>query len=142
MRPRVNHIAIVSYSHGQAAATAFARLAYSYGLRIDLWLACDPVYRPTWAPRNLLGQLLSFRALIGDPKIRVPQSIRRVVLTQQVLTKPSGHTLIADNPSITKISKPIILPYSHTAIDSAPEWFEIVFGELKYWIKPPQAEPV
>ena len=140
MRQNIRHVAIVSYSHGQAAATAFARLAYDYGLKVDLWLACDPVYRPTWAPRNLIGQLLSFRAIIGNPKIRVPHGVRRVASVQQTLTKPCGHQLFSNHPN-TYIQKPLTLPYGHTGIDSAPEWFALVKSELRQWCQPLRDEP-
>lgn len=141
-RQGIRHVALVSYSHGQAAACAFARMAYDYGVHVDLWLACDPVYRPTWLPRWNWLQPLSFRALMKRGRIVVPDSVRRVVWAKQEISLPRGHDLVAEVPKWTHIEPPLILNYSHTAIDEAPEWFALVRRELRDWCNPPKANLV
>jgi hypothetical protein len=140
-RRRIKHVAALSFSHGQAAITAMGRIARQYGFLIDVWCACDPIYRPTWAPRNLLGQLLSVRAVVGNPKIWVPDTIRRVTYVRQKINKPAGHKLEARNPYLTYVEKPQTLPYSHYAIAHSDEWREMVMRELTHWLHPPKAEP-
>jgi hypothetical protein len=140
-RQGIRHAAMVSYSHGQAAACDFARCCYKLGVSVDLWLACDPVYRPAWLPRKNILQPFAFRALFKLAKISVPRNVRRVVSVRQEITRPQGHDLRANSP-LTYVQKPLVLPYSHTCIDNAPEWFELVVAELTHWIHPPKAEPV
>jgi hypothetical protein len=140
-RQGLRHAAMVSYSHGQAAACDFARHCYGLGISIDLWAACDPVYRPAWLPRKNLFQPLAFRALARWARILVPANVRRVVWVRQEISRPQGHELKATGPQ-TYIQKPLVLPYAHTAIDQAPEWFHLVKSELNHWIHPPKAEPV
>lgn len=137
-RQGIRSVALVSYSHGQAAATAFARYAYQRGIDCPLWLACDPVYRPTWLPRWNILQPLAFRALCKRGTITVPENIRRVSWVRQSVSMPRGHDLIPASPA-TSVQHPRILPYSHVAIDAAPEWFEMVEHELRAWIYPPKA---
>lgn len=133
-RQGIKHIAIVSYSHGQAAATAFARIAYDYGMTVHLWLACDPVYRPTWLPRWNWLQPFAFRAMLAKGRIKVPRAVKRVVWVRQTISRPCGHDLVADSPYV--VQEPLTLPYSHTAIDHAPEWYALVRRELDAWINP------
>lgn len=133
-RQGINQIAIVSYSHGQAAACDLARIAPEYGLRIGLWLACDPVYRPTWLPRTNFLQPLAFRAMTRSATIKVPAGVRKVVWCRQHLSLPCGHTLIAESPN-TVISPAQVLKYTHTTIDHASEWHETVKTELGTWAK-------
>jgi hypothetical protein len=140
-RQGIRHAAMVSYSHGQAAACDFARHCYELGISIDLWLACDPVYRPAWLPRKNLFQPLAFRALGRYAKIKVPPSVRRVAWVRQTMSRPHGHDLKATGP-LSYIQQALVLPYSHTAIDHAPEWFHMVEAELSHWTKPPKANPL
>ena len=135
-RQGVDDASIVSYSHGQAAATAFAKEAYKIGVNVSLWLACDPVYRPTWVWRNWLGQFLSFRALLKRGKIKVPSNVMRVSWVRQELNLPCGHTLVATSRD-TNVQHPLVLPYVHTEIDRAGRWFDLVHHELEAWIHPP-----
>lgn len=140
-RQGIRQIALVSYSHGQAAATAAARAAYEHNIEVPLWLACDPVYRPTWAPRNWLGQLLSFRALAKTGKIRVPNGVNRVVYVRQKNDRPMGHELVATNRN-TFVKPAIVLDETHRTIDSAKAWHDLVEQELKDWLFPPAALPI
>jgi hypothetical protein len=140
-RRGIKRVAIISYSHGQAAATAFARLAYAHNISVDLWLACDPVHRPTWLPRWDIFQPLAFRAMLKNIRIKVPKGVRRVVYARQEVDRPCGHTLVPSTP-LTYVQKPIVLPYGHTTIDESPEWHAMVQSELQHWIKPPKADPV
>jgi hypothetical protein len=140
-RQGIRHAAMVSYSHGQAAACDFAHCCYKLGVSVDLWLACDPVYRPSWLPRKNIFQPLAFRALGKRAKISVPRNVRRVVSVRQEITRPQGHDLKVSGHN-TYIQKPLVLPYGHTTIDHSPEWFNLVQSELSHWTKPPKAEPV
>jgi len=141
IRQGIRNVALVSYSHGQAAAMAFARIAYQAGISCDLWLCCDPVYRPTWAPRKTWAQVFAIRAMIGNPTIKIPPSVRRVVGVRQEINRPQACKLRAIDPHRTRLQKLDVLPYSHTAIDEAMPWYDLVHGELKHWMHPPKAEP-
>jgi hypothetical protein len=142
-RQDIRHVAIVSYSHGQSAAVDFAKICYDLGIRIDLWLACDPVYRPPWLPRWNWLQPFAFRAMgpHTSAPIAVPENVRRVCGVRQESNRPQGHKLRAVGAN-TRINKFPVLPYAHTSIDSAHEWHQMVAEELRHWIKPPHAEPV
>jgi hypothetical protein len=139
-RQGIRNVAIVSYSHGQSTAVDFSKAAYSLGITVDLWLACDPVYRPAWLPRWNWMQPLAFRALTKTARIKVPHNIRRVTGVRQDISWPAGHDLTPTSPA-TYVEDLIKLPYSHTTIDHAPEWFSLVKTELASWITPPIASP-
>ena len=138
-RQGVRNVALVSYSHGQAAALDFAKVAYKLGICVDLWLACDPVFRPSWLPRWNWTQPLAFRALTKSAKIKVPHNIRRVTGVRQNISWPFGHDLKPASPATT-VEDLVSLPYSHTAIDQSPEWFRLVKNELEGWANPPKAK--
>jgi len=131
-RQRIERVAMVSYSHGQAAACDFAEKCYALGIDVDLWLACDPVYRPSWLPRINAAQPLAFRAISRFAKIKVPRSVKRVASVRQRVNRPHGHDLIATSPD-TVIAPPIDLRFTHTEIDHAGEWFALVKEELTIW---------
>lgn len=139
VRQGVRNVALVSYSHGQAAATAFARHAYTLGISTDLWLACDPVYRPTFLPRWNILQPLAFRAMLPNGKITVPRSIRRAAWVRQEVDFPRGHDLVAEDKSSTHVAEPIVIPLRHTLIDHAPRWIDLLREELTCWAHPPKA---
>jgi hypothetical protein len=126
----ITEIAIVSYSHGQAAAMDLARLAPRYGVTISCWLACDPIYRPAWLPRSTWAQVFSFRAVLGSPKIEVPPAVREVWSVRQTVQKPCGHELVAADPSATKIHPAIVVNYGHTRIDESPAFWHLVRTRL------------
>jgi len=140
-RQGIRNVALVSYSHGQAAAVDFAKAAYELGITIDLWLACDPVYRPSWLPRWNWTQPFAFRALTKSVRIKVPHNIRRVTGVRQDISWPAGHDLKPQSPQ-TSVEDLLKLPYCHTTIDQAPEWFALVRSELQAWANPPKATPV
>jgi hypothetical protein len=131
----ISEVAIICYSHGQAAAMEFARKAVNYGVTVKLLLACDPVYRPSWLPRALWSQALSFRAIIGNPVIKVPPTVRHVYSVVQSISKPSGHEFVADVPGETIIHIPIRIFLPHTRIDESPVWWKMVKDHLTEFVK-------
>jgi hypothetical protein len=141
-RQGVERVAMVSYSHGQAAATAFARYAYEIGIDVDLWLACDPVYRPTWLPRATWAQPLAFRALLKTGKIKIPQWIMRTVYVRQEKDKPCGHELVPTAGHQRVELYGIYQTYGHCEIDESPEFWHMASDELKGWVNPPKAIPI
>jgi hypothetical protein len=138
-RQGIRNAAVISYSHGQAAACDFAKIAYNLGISVDLWLACDPVYRPSWLPRLNLLQPFALRALLPHATIKVPANIRRVAGVCQNISTPAGHELKAKGETIIAPLKTI--PFIHTQIDSAGAWWDMVEDELRGWAKPPKATP-
>jgi len=140
-RQGVQRVAMLSYSHGQAAATAFARYAYEIGLAVDLWVACDPVYRPTWLPRWTVSQVFAFRALLKKGKIKVPSSIRRTVYIRQEKDRPRGHALAPTHPDQFVICKGILHTLGHQQIDESSAFWDLVQDELEAWTNPPKAIP-
>jgi hypothetical protein len=122
----ISEVAVICYSHGQAAAMAFAREAPQYGVTVELLLACDPVYRPTWAPRETWAQVFAIRAMLGKPKIKVPSSVREVHYVYQTLDSPNGDTMVAENTECTKVATPIKISLPHTRIDESPTWWSLV----------------
>jgi len=140
-RQGIRNVAMVSYSHGQAAATDFANACYTHGISVDLWLACDPVYRPTWLPRLNWLQPAAIRALCQSAIIKVPHNVVRVVSVRQELSIPKGH-LLRSTSSNTRIEQSKVLRYTHTTIDQSPEWFTLVARELGHWVSPRKAKEV
>jgi hypothetical protein len=140
-RQGIRNVAMVSYSHGQAAATDFANACYTHGISVDLWLACDPVYRPTWLPRVNWLQPAAIRALCQSAIIKVPHNVMRVVSVRQELSIPKGH-LLRSTSSNTRIEQSKVLRYTHTTIDQSPEWFTLVARELAHWVSPRKAKPI
>jgi len=138
-RQGVRRVAMLSYSHGQAAATSFARYAYEIGLNVDLWIACDPVYRPTWLPRWTVSQWLAWKALLKKGKIKVPRNIARTVYIRQEKDKPRGHTLVPTSSSQYVECKGILHSVGHTEIDESPEYWAMVDEELEAWTNPKKA---
>ena len=136
------HLALISYSHGQAASQAAAREAARLDMPVLLWLACDPVFRATWLPRSNWAQPLSFRALRRKGTIVIPPNISRVVYCRQTLNRPNGHDLVPAPDSHTIAARPHVLPYRHNEIDGSPEWFAIVRRELEFLTRPLRAAPV
>lgn len=140
-RQGVKEIACVSYSHGQAAIVDFAKEVakindeWGSGITIPLWLACDPVLRADWLPRRKWLQIFSIRSMFQRGSIKVPRIIERVAWVRQNLTRPNGHELKRTS-SQQEILKPLQLSYSHTRIDSAPEWYELMDHELEQFAKP------
>jgi hypothetical protein len=132
---QIFNVAIICYSHGQAAAMDFARLAPKYGVTVQLLLACDPVYRPAWLPRWTIAQFFSWRAVIGHPKIKVPPTIKEVHYVYQDIDTPNGDPLIAEDPNETTIYTPVKIKLPHTRIDESPVWWGIVKAQLEQFVK-------
>jgi len=130
----IPEVAVICYSHGQAAACDFARLAPKYGVTVRLLLACDPVYRPVWLPRETWAQIFAFRAMLGSPKIRVPASVTEVHYVYQNLDSPNGDPMIAENSDETKIAAPVRIALPHTRIDESPIWWGIVKMQLNAFV--------
>jgi len=141
-RQHVTSVAVLSYSHGQAAATAFARYGYEIGLDIDLWIACDPVYRPTWLPRWNALQPVAFRAMLKRGKIKVPKGINRAVYIRQEKDRPCGHDLVPTSSTQTVELAGVYHSYGHSQIDESPEFWNLVKEELTAWANPPKAIPI
>jgi hypothetical protein len=125
----IAEVAIISYSHGQSPAMEFGRLSPRYGMT-SIWLACDPIYRPTWLPRSTWAQIFAFRAVIGNPVIKVPASVKEVWSVRQTVQKPCGHELVAADPAATKIHPAIVVNYGHTRIDESPAFWHLVRTRL------------
>jgi hypothetical protein len=131
----ISEVAIVAYSHGQAAAMAFARLAPKYGVTVRKLLGCDLVFRPTWLPRWTIAQIFSWRAVIGHPKIKVPPAIKEVHYVYQDIDTPNGDPLIAEDPNETIVHTPVKIKLPHTRIDESPVWWGIVKAQLEQFVK-------
>jgi pimeloyl-ACP methyl ester carboxylesterase len=141
VRQAIHEVALVGYSWGAGfACMKFAELAPEWGIKVPLAVLCDPVYRPLWMPRWLPANPLNIGSVMRSKKIEVPISVRRVVWVRQNISLPAGHALVPENGRLQHIADPLILPYSHTGIDEAPEWFDLVRRELRDWTSPPKAE--
>lgn len=130
----ISEVAVICYSHGQAAAMDFARLAPKYGVTVRLLLACDPVFRPTWLPREWWWQIFSWRAIIGNPRIKVPPSIKEVYYVYQTIDSPNGDEMVAEDPSETVIHTPVEIRLPHTRIDESPDWWDLVKVQLDVFV--------
>lgn len=140
-RQGIERVALLSYSHGQAAVVEFARYAHAIGVTSDLWIGCDPVYRPTWLGRRTLAQILSFRAMLQHNEIKVPEEIIRTVYLTQDKDRPCGHKLIPSIEGQVIEHAGTLHTYGHTQIDGSPEWWALVREELNGWVNPPKAIP-
>jgi hypothetical protein len=138
----ITSVALISYSHGSAASREFALLAPLYGIRVDLWLVCDGVHRPEWAPRLTFFQLAAAPVLFMRPTIWVPPSVKRVNGVYQDITWPKGCPFKARDEKETHVEDFTRLTVSHKHITHHPEWWAMVVRELDGWINPPKAIPV
>jgi pimeloyl-ACP methyl ester carboxylesterase len=131
-RQRIQTAVLVGYSWGAGyACMKFGQMARERGVGIPLALLCDPVYRPAWMPRWLPANPLNFRSVVKETKIIVPRAIRHVAWVRQENSLPAGHRLEKEAQLTQCIEHPLVLGYSHTEIDEAPEWFELVRDRLK-----------
>ena len=140
-RQGVEHIAMLSYSHGQAAATKFAEYAHSIGMSIELWLVCDGVSRPSWLPRAVWAQPFAIRAVFRDAKIKVPRNIKRTVYVKQQKDFPFGHELVPEGDNIVELYG-TYTSVGHCEIDESDHWWGLVIKELRSWTNPPKAIPI
>lgn len=138
-RQGVERVAMLSYSHGQAAAVEFAEYCYEIGIAVDLWLACDPVARATWLPRQTWAQIFAWRALLKKGIIKVPSNIARTVYIRQEYDMPRGHTLVPKSESQVVELAGILHTFGHCEIDESFYWWSLVTKELPTWINPPKA---
>lgn len=138
-RQGVKRAAVVSYSHGQAAAVAYAEYATSIGIKVDLWIACDPVSRNKRLPRWNFAQFLALSALKKKGKIKVPIQVRRGAYVRQEKDWPYGHDLVATNSHVqTAECMWITHSYGHSEIDESPEFWSVAREELTAWAFPPR----
>lgn len=121
---------VVGYSWGAGyASLRFMRAAQKQGVEVVLACLCDPVYRPLWLPTMLPANVLGFRALVPkSARIEIPKGVGRVAAVRQSVSIPQGHPLKTSPP--TSVVDIKLHGYSHTAIDSAGEWFALVNREI------------
>jgi hypothetical protein len=131
-RQGVTEVALITFSHGQAAGVDFIKAAYKRGLKVGLWLACDPVYRADWLPRLNITQIFSGRSLSKRPKIKAPRGVGRISYVTQTIRKPCGHEIVPFDDQTEIAHKIIYAP--HTRIDEHAEWFALVSQELDKWV--------
>lgn len=131
-RQGIDRAIIIGYSWGAGyASQRFAAACGERGIAVPLMLLCDPVYRPTWLPPFFGLHPFAFRALLpGAAAIRIPRNVRRVAWVRQNLSLPMGHPLDVD-PYATAVENAHLLPYSHTAIDQAPEWHALALAKVR-----------
>ena len=127
----ITETAILCYSHGQAAAMAFARLAPEYGVTIPVLLACDPVPRAPFLPRATWAQPLSLLSILTHDEIKVPASLKSVRYVRQHMTFPRGADFVAECPDSTIIHEPEIVHLPHTRIDESKAWWSMVMRSLE-----------
>jgi pimeloyl-ACP methyl ester carboxylesterase len=124
-RYSIDKVIMVSYSWGAGyGAMKLAKKLKKTKINIISMLLCDPVYRPTWVPA-WMGVLPFIPALNPLRKIRVPANVAKVRWVRQFISLPQAHNLLGIN-----IHDPLVLNYSHTAIDSSREWRHLVNDEL------------
>ncbi len=137
-RQGCTHIALVSYSHGQAAARAAAAHAKKIGIIVDLWVACDAVVRNEFLPRHNAFQIFAAaRAFLKSGQIEIPANILEVASVRQTLNRPNGHTLVPAKGSTTLVHQPEILPFPHDLIDDCPQWHALAMHHLRNWANQP-----
>jgi len=141
-RQGVKRVAVLSYSHGQAATVAFAKYAEEIGLLVDLWVSCDGVARARFLPRKKWAQPFSIRSLFKSVSIKVPAHITRTVYIRQEKNWPYGHELIASNGEQTVECAGVYHSVTHQEIDGLIDFWSLVKTELTEWVKPPVAEKI
>lgn len=126
-RNEVPVIRVYAYSWG--AGHAFPRLAESLSrvadFGIDIAVLADPVYRSRWLPWWLPINALSLTRI---PRITVPFNVARVEWLRQKISSPAGHDLVAEDESMTVISKPVTLNRPHIGFDSAGEYHSMAIS--------------
>lgn len=121
-------INVYAYSWGATAALRFAEALKSRGLKIDVLVLSDGVYRHWYR----LGQ---WRAMTPRTLV-VPDNVRRVVWYYQTrprfslrrwwsgeghFAEPAGHKVVPADPARTRVAG-IRLYYDHSHMDNAHEW--------------------
>lgn len=135
-RQQIERVVIVGYSWGAGyASQRFARECGERGIAVPLMVLCDPVYRPLWLPPLLPLLPMAFRALLpGGASIKIPRNVRRVAWVRQTMSLPMGHPVEAD-PYATAVENAVLLRYSHTAIDDAPEWHALALAKVSAFLE-------
>lgn len=106
-------IVVIGYSYGGYTAVLLARELDKRGLKVEMMLLIDPVWRPfTWIPSVL--------SMLGWWTIDVPSNVRSLHAWHQNVDLPSGHTLIVDHKTLCSEDT---LNVSHQHIDDAPVVF-------------------
>jgi len=133
----IEEVMILAFSHGNHAARIFAQEFVNLGGRVHAMGFCDPIYRPRWAPRKTSFQWLSLRAwrrFRRTVSIKLPPIAMRVFGVRQQIDKLlRGHEIETTDPR-TQLTEIRTLPYTHTVIDGAPEWHDMIDAEIKNWL--------
>ncbi len=107
-------ICVYSYGGGWWLMEFLDELA-KYGIKVDVVVACDPVYRSKYF-------FLRWKALTKQT-LELPENvIRRYVHFVQYLNKPGGDAIYV--PADIDYHGPHELQYKHVKMDNAPEYHE------------------
>ena len=116
---------IVCYSWGVGfGAMQLARELKALGVWVRVIVSCDGVSRP-WLARWRAFWSPLFDRLIGEPTIRVPGNVAKVVYLRQQTNRPRGHLFWAENG--TEFEDRGFLPkgFTHQDADDSREFFEL-----------------
>jgi len=119
--PMIN---VYAYSWGAGyGAIQLARQLRRRQLVVDRAVFADPVYHA----KTLVGRMCA-HVLAYCPcwRITIPDNVLSVKSTIQRTSLLHGHRLRAENPSRTKIHKPIRVVADHRWMDDSPEFCQLV----------------
>ncbi len=130
-RPR---IVVYAYSWGVGnGAVSLAWALQKRRIAIDELIACDPVYRSTFAdPVPLLGHLARGIGVLRKGDITLPPNIIRARSLIQANNTPAGCRLVKHPHGSTVIEPAIDLTwrgYRHNDMDESREWFAAAMPE-------------
>jgi len=121
--PIVNLFAY-SWGNGNFGRNLAAAL-HSQNIRIENWIACDPVYRSKMAEYIPgFGHMARAIGVLRQADIKIPVNVMRVQSFVQANKIPRGARIVATSP-MTMIEQPIDLSskgYGHNEMDEAEEW--------------------
>lgn len=122
------HVDVVlgGYSFGGMTAALVAGQLGACGISVRQLVLTDAVYRH-WYYAGW------WRSLMPWAEIEIPRNVGEVVWFVQKnprfkigrmggWVQPAGHQLVAENPLLTKIRKPVWLTRDHSAMDEAPQY--------------------
>ena len=140
-RLHIEHVFFVGYSHGQAAIMQMCRMAPRYGIRSIQMALCDPVGRNPLLPRWGWAQMLSARSITPWMRIKIPETVSRVVWCRQFQNRPRAHNL-KWNPETTHVEEALEIPVNHSVIQWHRDWFGLALDAVNKWVNPPKAIPI
>lgn len=111
--------------HGTFGRKGLTRELNKRGIKVKLVIPCDIVYHG-WLGVRWIQWRIPYK------KIMVPANVESVhPWFRQEIDFPRGHDLVAEDPSATTISAPVVLHRGHKYMDEAPQFWNAVLDNIR-----------